>query len=125
MHQAAILLLASLLLCACTTAPEPKPEPPTAPKARAMAVHSIPTGCMVTVNEEWVGITPCVIMLPADSTGGFTGPLLTIIEAVPVTGGLQSTKMWWPKQRIPSRVVFSLPWAPTQPPKKADLVVAP
>ena len=125
MHRAAILLLASLLLCACATAPEPKPEPPTAPKARAMAIHSIPTGCMVTVNEEWVGITPCVIMLPADSTGGFTGPLLTIIEAVPVTGGLQSTKMWWPKQRIPSRVVFSLPWAPPQPAKKADLVVAP
>jgi hypothetical protein len=57
------------------------------------------------------------------STGGFTGPLLTIIEAVPVTGGLQSTKMWWPKQRIPSRVVFTLPWAPQQPLKKADLVV--
>jgi hypothetical protein len=49
------------------------------------------------------------------ATGGFKGPLLTVIEAVPVTGGLQSTKMWWPKQRIPSRVVFTLPWAPRQP----------
>jgi hypothetical protein len=89
-------ILASLLLAACATAPEPKPEPLTAPKARAMAVHSVPTGMMVNVDNEWVGITPCVIMLPADSTGGFTGPLLTVIEAVPVTGGLQSTKMWWP-----------------------------
>jgi hypothetical protein len=110
-----ITFLASLALAACATAPEPKPEPPTAPKARAMAVHSVPTGMMVNVDNEWVGITPCVIMLPADSTGGFKGPLLTIIEAVPVTGGLQSTKMWWPKQRIPSRVVFTLPWAPRQP----------
>jgi hypothetical protein len=101
-------ILASLLLAACATAPEPKPEPLTAPKARAMAVHSVPTGMMVNVDNEWVGITPCVIMLPADSTGG-----------------LQSTKMWWPGQRIPSRVVFTLPWAPRQPLKKADLVVAP
>jgi len=125
MHQSTILLLASLLLCACATAPEPKPEPPTAPKARAMAVHSMPTGMMVMVNEEWAGITPCVIMLPDDGSGGFEGPLLTIIKAVPVTGGIPDTKIWWPGQRIPSRVVFMLPWAPPQPAKKADLVVAP
>ena len=120
-----LALLASLLLCACATAPEPKPEPPTAPKARAMVVHSMPTGMMVMVNEEWAGITPCVIMLPDDGKGGFEGPLLTIIKAVPVTGGIHDTKIWWPGQRIPSRVVFMLPWAPQQPLKKADLVVAP
>jgi hypothetical protein len=115
--------LISLLLCACATTPEPKPFVPTAPKARAMAVHSIPTGCMVMVDEEWVGITPCVVMIPADSDGGFKGPLLTMIDAVPVTGGLKSTKIWWPGQRIPSRTVFTLPWAPPQPAKKADLIV--
>ena len=126
MHLATIRLLASLTLAGCATSPEPpKPEPPTAPKARAMAVHSVPTGMMVMVNDEWSGITPCTIMLPTDSNGGFTGPLLTIIKAVPVTGGLHDTKIWWPGQRIPSRVVFSLPWAPPQPAKKADLVVAP
>lgn len=124
MHRAAILLLASLLLCACAT-PKPPPYVPTAPKARAMAVHSVPTGMMVMVNEEWAGITPCVIMLPDDGSGGFEGPLLTIIKAVPVTGGIPDTKIWWPGQRIPSRVVFMLPWAPPQPAKKADLVVAP
>ena len=120
-----IRLAAAVLLAGCATAPDPKPEPPTAPKARAMAVHSVPSGMMVMVNEEWSGITPCTIMLPADSSGGFEGPLLTIIKAVPVTGGLPDTKIWWPGQRIPSRVVFSLPWAPPQPAKKADLVVAP
>jgi len=118
-----ILIILAAALAGCATAPEPKPEPPTAPKARAMAVHSIPTGMMVMVNEEWVGITPCVIMLPADSDGGFKGPLLTMIDAVPVTGGLKSTKIWSPGQRIPSRVVFTLPWAPPQPAKRADLVV--
>jgi hypothetical protein len=116
------IILASLLLAACAT-PEPKPAAPTAPRARAVAVHSIPTGMMVMVDEEWVGITPCVIMLPADSDGGFKGPLLTVIKAVPVTGGLHDTKIWWPGQRIPSRTVFTLPWAPPQPAKKADLVV--
>jgi hypothetical protein len=120
-----LTLLASLLLAACATTPEPKPFVPTAPKARAMAVHSIPTGMMVMVNEEWAGITPCVVMLPENGTGGFEGPLLTIMKAVPVTGGIPDTKIWWPRQRIPSRVVFMLPWAPPQPPKKADLVVAP
>ena len=120
-----ILIILAAALAGCATAPEPKPEPPTAPRARAMAVHSVPTGMMVNVDNEWVGITPCVIMLPDDGEGRFKGPLLTVIEAVPVTGGLQSTKMWWPGQRIPSRVVFTLPWAPRQPPKKADLVVAP
>jgi hypothetical protein len=114
----------ALALAGCAT-PEPPPYVPTAPKARAMAVHSVPTGMMVMVNEEWAGITPCTIMLPADSAGGFTGPLLTIIKAVPVTGGLPATKIWWPGQRIPSRTVFMLPWAPAQPAKKADLVVAP
>jgi len=120
-----ILIILAAALAGCATAPEPKPEPPEAPRARAMAVHSIPTGMMVMVNEEWAGITPCVVMIPADSTGGFVGPLLTIIKAVPVTGGLHETKIWWPGQRIPSRVVFSLPWAPPQPAKKADFVVAP
>ena len=125
MNAPAVLIILAFALAGCATTPEPKPEPPTAPKARAMAVHSVPTGMMVNVDNEWVGITPCVIMLPDDGDGGFKGPLLTIIEAVPVTGGLQSTKMWWPGQRIPSRVVFTLPWAPRQPAKKADLVVAP
>jgi hypothetical protein len=120
-----ILIILAAALAGCATAPEPKPEPPEAPRARAMAVHSIPTGMMVMVDEEWAGITPCVVMIPADSTGGFVGPLLTIIKAVPVTGGLHETKIWWPGQRIPSRVVFSLPWAPPQPAKKADFVVAP
>ena len=120
-----ILIILAVALAGCATAPEPKPEPPTAPKARAMAVHSIPSGMMVMVDDEWAGITPCTVMIPSDSTGGFVGPLLTIIKAVPVTGGLPDTKIWWPGQRIPSRVVFSLPWAPPQPAKKADLVVAP
>jgi hypothetical protein len=117
-----ILIIFAVALAGCAT-PEPPPYVPTAPKAQAMAVHSIPTGMMVMVDEEWVGITPCVIMLPADSDGGFKGPLLTIIKAVPVTGGIPDTKIWWPSQRIPSRTVFALPWAPPQPAKKADLVV--
>ena len=56
-RHAAPLALAAVL-AGCATAPEPKPEPPTAPKAKAMAVHSIPTGMMVMVDEEWAGITP-------------------------------------------------------------------
>jgi hypothetical protein len=114
----------ALALAGCATV-EPPPYVPTAPKAQAMAVHSVPTGMMVMVNEEWAGITPCVVMLPEDGAGGFEGPLLTIMKAVPVTGGIPDTKIWWPGQRVPSRVVFMLPWAPPQPPKKADLVVAP
>jgi hypothetical protein len=114
----------SLLLCACATVP-PKPEPPEAPRARAMAVHSLPTGCMVELNGEWVGITPCHVMIPADSTGGFQGPDLSVMKVIPVTGGIGDIKIWWPGQRIPSRAVFNLPWAPLQPAKKADLVVAP
>jgi hypothetical protein len=119
-----ILIIFAVALAGCAT-PEPPPYVPTAPKARAMAVHSVPTGMMVMVNEEWAGITPCVVMLPEDGAGGFEGPLLTTMKAVPVTGGIPDTKIWWPRQRIPSRVVFMLPWAPAQPPKKADLVVAP
>jgi len=123
-HMTRTFTILALALAGCATV-EPPPYVPTAPKARAMAVHSVPTGMMVMVNEEWAGITPCVVMLPEDGTGGFEGPLLTIIKAVPVTGGIPDTKIWWPRQRIPSRVVFMLPWAPPQPPKKADLVVAP
>lgn len=118
------LLCFSLLLAACATVP-PKPEPPEAPRAKAMAVHSIPTGCMVELNGEWVGITPCWVMIPADSNGGFRGPDLAVMKVIPVTGGIGDIKMWWPGQRIPSRSVFQIPWAPVQPVKKADLVVAP
>ena len=123
-HMTRAFTILALALAGCATV-EPPPYVPTAPKARAMAVHSVPTGMMVMVNEEWAGITPCVVMLPEDGAGGFEGPLLTIMKAVPVTGGIPDTKIWWPGQRIPSRVVFMLPWAPPQPPKKADLVVAP
>ena len=123
-HMTRTFTILALALAGCATV-EPPPYVPTAPKARAMAVHSVPTGMMVMVNEEWAGITPCVVMLPEDGAGGFEGPLLTIMKAVPVTGGIPDTKIWWPGQRIPSRVVFMLPWAPPQPPKKADLVVAP
>ena len=123
-HMTRTFTILALALAGCATV-EPPPYVPTAPKARAMAVHSVPTGMMVMVNEEWAGITPCVVMLPEDGTGGFEGPLLTIMKAVPVTGGIPDTKIWWPGQRVPSRVVFMLPWAPPQPPKKADLVVAP
>jgi len=123
-HMTRTFTILALALAGCATV-EPPPYVPTAPKARAMAVHSVPTGMMVMVNEEWAGITPCVVMLPEDGTGGFEGPLLTIMKAVPVTGGIPDTKIWWPGQRVPSRVVFMLPWAPAQPPKKADLVVAP
>ena len=123
-HMTRTFTILALALAGCATV-EPPPYVPTAPKARAMAVHSVPTGMMVMVNEEWAGITPCVVMLPEDGAGGFEGPLLTIMKAVPVTGGIPDTKIWWPGQRVPSRVVFMLPWAPPQPPKKADLVVAP
>jgi PEGA domain len=119
-----LALFASLILCACATAP-PKPEPPEAPRARAMAVHSIPTGCLVDLNGEWVGITPCTVMIPSDSAGGFRGVDLRVMKVEPVTGGLGDIKTWWPGQRIPARSVFRIPWAPRQPEKKADLVVAP
>lgn len=118
-----LYLILALALAGCAT-PEPPPYVPTAPKARAVAVHSVPTGMLVMVDEEWSGITPCIVMLPCDSAGGFKGPLLTIMKAMPVSGGLPDTKIWWPGQRVPSRVVFMLPWAPAQPRKKADLVVA-
>jgi len=119
-----LLAISALLLAACTTVP-PKPEPPEAPRARAMAVHSIPTGCLVDLNGEWVGITPCTVMIPSDEDGGFRGSDLKVMKVEPVTGGIGDIKTWWPGQRIPARSVFRIPWAPVQPVKRADLVVAP
>jgi len=120
-----LVAISALLLASCATAP--KPEPPEPPKAKAMSVHSVPTGCLVELNGEFVGITPCDVMLRQGYDGGFAGSDLMVmivkpLVGIPVPGDI---KMWWPGQRIPSEVVFLVHGASKQPEKVADLVVRP
>ena len=112
------LLCFSLLLCACVT-PELKPEPPTPPKAKAMQVWSYPLGCLVELDGDTLGITPCWVLIPENGSGEFRGPNLSVMKVFPLVGpAVPDVKLWWPGQRIPSISTFrpvgaqQQPWAP-------------
>jgi hypothetical protein len=125
-HMTRLVAISALFLASCAT--EPKPEPPEAPKAKAMSVHSVPTGCLVELNGEFVGITPCDVMFQQSRfSGGFCEPHLNVMTCKPLVGPPvpPDTRIWWPGQRIPSEVIFLVHGASKQPEKVADLVVRP
>jgi hypothetical protein len=113
------LTAAALALCACATRPEPEPAPPMGPPISVIHVHSWPPGMAVELDEEFVGITPCQV--PVRTTEDFTWPgrHVVVMRCRPVTGGRADIKYWRPGQRVPQRVLFSLPWAPAPRPATA------
>lgn len=110
-----ILALAAAALAACAT-PDPVPEPEVreAQEVTAIEVHSLPPGCFVELNDEFLGVTPVTIRVPS-SSGKWTGNWgqLNVLRASIPRGPGHDQKWWANGDVVPRRVVFRIPGAET------------
>ena len=99
-----------VLICSCQTKPEP--EVREAERVATIYMHSLPTGCMVELNGEFIGVTPLEFKTPATDDGDWPGwhKLYTLRASIPLGQGYEQ-KAWYSGDRIPSRVVFRIPGA--------------
>lgn len=112
MLQIIMALLASLV-AGCTT-PQPREEPVVrkAQEVSAIAVHSLPPGCFVELNDEFLGATPLTIRVPSyegDWSGDWMG--LHVLRASIPKGNGYEQKVWRTGDPVPKRVVFRIPGA--------------
>jgi hypothetical protein len=77
-------------------------------------VRSIPTGCVVELNDEYLGVTPLEVVVDATESGNWAsqgfGSVFVMKCSRPDGDGWEQ-KVWYPGDRIPSRVLFPIPGA--------------
>lgn len=109
----ALLLALPVALASCTS-----PEPPRdamvrkAEEVSAIRVHSLPPGCFVELNNEFMGATPITIHVPS-SSGRWKGTMYDVHRlrvSMPRGGGFEE-KRWNGWDDVPKRVVFRIPGA--------------
>lgn len=106
--------LLAILLSGCATAPEP--EVRTADPVKTIDIRSWPPGLVVELNGEYVGTTPLELVVgttrygvwTADYGRGFSPIILR--ASTPDASGWEQ-KVWYPGDRIPSRILFRIPGA--------------
>jgi hypothetical protein len=109
-----LILLLSILLSACASAPEP--EVRTADPVKTIDIRSWPTGLVVELNGEYVGTTPVELVVNSTRSGNWTADFargfspIIMRASTPDTSGWEQ-KIWYPGDRIPSRVLFRIPGA--------------
>ncbi len=104
----------AFLLAGCATAPEP--EVRTADPVKTIDVRSWPSGLVVELNGEYVGTTPLELVVNTTRFGVWTpdygrgfSPII-LRASTPDTSGWEQ-KIWYPGDRVPSRVLFRIPGA--------------
>jgi hypothetical protein len=126
------IVLAVAVLTGCQT-PEPEPEVPVrkAQAVTAVEVHSLPPGCFIELNNEFLGATPLTIRVPSYE-GKWTGATYKMhrLRASMPRGQGWEEKRWFGYDPIPERVVFRIPGVETwyhanspSPPKKPTVTV--
>ena len=107
--------LAAIALCcsACTT-PEPEPVVRKAEEVTAIRVHSLPPGCFVELNNEFLGVTPLTIRVPSyeGSWRGRFGGWHTLRASIPRGSGFDE-RSWRTGDPVPKQVVLRVPGAET------------
>ena len=104
---------AALVFAACTT-PEPEPVVRKAEEVTAIRVHSLPPGCFVELNNEFLGVTPLTIRVSSydgDWRGGF-GDLHILRASIPRGSGFDE-RSWRTGDPVPKQVVLRVPGAET------------
>lgn len=102
-----ILVAASLLLAACGG------REPAVVESTRMEVLSLPRGCVVEMNGEYLGTAPVKIDIPSTPDGRWPGTAQTehrITVSTPNNRSVE-TKVWRGGERIPQRVLFRPPYA--------------
>lgn len=111
-----IVLLVAMTLAACTTASKPEEEPVVrrAQEVTAVQVHSLPPGCFVELNGEFLGATPLTIRVPSyEGDWQGSGWKMYVLRASIPRGQGYEQKIWFGGDPIPQRVVFRIPGAET------------
>jgi hypothetical protein len=109
-----VFLVLLLFVASCTTQPEP--EVRKADAVKTIDIHSLPPGLIVELNGEYVGTTPLDLVVTSSPSGNWTTqyarPFHPIVlrASTPDTTGWEQ-KVWYPGDRIPSRILFRIPGA--------------
>jgi len=103
-----LLAVAGALLCAGCAGREA-----VAPDTVTMEILSLPRGCVVEMNGEYLGATPVKVDVPATPDGRWRGaPGFTHVVAVSTPNNRAvETRKWRSGDQIPRRVLFRPPYA--------------
>ena len=104
-----------LCLCACETfKPPPEPDVRRAQPIAKIDVRSIPTRCVVELNNEYLGMTPLEVVVDATESGNWTsegiGSVYVMRCSMPDGNGWEQ-KVWYPGNSVPKRILFRIPGA--------------
>ena len=109
-----LLLLTLPLITGGVSAPEP--EVRAADPIKTVDIRSWPSGLVVELNVEYVGTTPVELVVNSTRSGNWTADFargfspIIMRASTPDTSGWEQ-KIWYPGDRIPSRVLFRIPGA--------------
>jgi len=80
---------------------------------KTIDIRSWPEGCIIELNGEYLGTTPIELVVNSTQGGNWTreyGVFRPItIRASARDSGRWEEKLWWPGDRIPSRILFRPP----------------
>ena len=109
------LLAAAVLLTGCETMTiTQKPEMPVR-RAQSIAkidVRSIPTRCIVELNDEYLGLTPLEVVVDATESGNWASQgigSVFVMRCSSFDGEAYEQKVWYPGNPVPKRVLFRIP----------------
>jgi hypothetical protein len=102
-------------LCACETfQPQPEPAVRRAQPIAKIDVRSIPTRCIVELNNEYLGITPLEVVVDATESGNWARQgigSVFVMRCSTLDGEAYEQKVWYPVNPVPKRVLFRIPGA--------------